>query len=353
MNNMFVSPVQIGKRGVGDGNPVYIMADIGLTNGGDLKRTFKLIELVAQLGVDAVKFQMIGPEVLLGDKTVEYTYETFNDGLKTENMFDMFSKLTYTEEEWIQIKTYVDKHNLEFICTAHYIDAIPLLEHLDVKVHKICTWSMTHKRLIQAMGKTGKPILLDTGAFTPNTLDRTLDWYLQAGGRGIIILHDFHSNEIDEMNFRSVPYLKCRYGFPVGYTPQGRDYDMDYLAIGLGVNVLEKRITLDRSIPENGHNKALEPDEFDQWLKRVRELERALGAFSLLPTQADLVQSKNYFKSLYSKNNIEQHRIISDEMLEARRPGTGISASQVDQVCGCRAIRFIPAGKMLTFDDLK
>jgi sialic acid synthase SpsE len=347
------TPVRIGSKNIGDGHPIYIMADIGLTNGGDIDRTFQLIDIVSDLGVDAVKMQMIGPEILLGDKTIEYTYPTLKDGFITENMFEMFSSLTYSEREWLSIADYAKKRGLEFICTSHYIGAVPILERIGVNVHKICTWSLTHKRLIQAIGKTRKPLILDTGACTTAGLMEILDWHSQAGGRGAIFLHDFHTNEYTEMNFRAIPYMKNMYGVPVGYSPQGRDTDMDFMAIGLGVNVLEKRITIDHSIPKNGHFKALEPKEFDDWLQRVRRLEMSLGSYSVLPTRSDQQQSRLYFKSLYTVVDVRAGDVIVDDMLEARRPGTGLAASLIDSVCGRLAARDIPKESMISWADLQ
>jgi len=286
-NSVLTEPVQVGNKKIGDGQPIYIMADLGLTNGGDMERTFQLIDQSANMGVDAIKFQMIGPDMLLGDKEIEYTYPTLNDGPQTENMYRMFTKLNYSDSEWEKIAQYVRDKGLEFICTAHTLEAVPLLERLNVNIHKICTWSMTHKRLVQAIGKTGKPFMLDTGMFTTKSLEKTLDWHSEAGGRGAVILHDFHTTNHEQMNFRSIPFMKNMFGFPVGYTPQGRDNDMDFMSIGLGVNVLEKRLTIDRNIPQNGHIKALEPHEFEKWIKRVKELESTLGFASVSPTDDD------------------------------------------------------------------
>jgi len=350
--NTVSEPVVIGNKKIGDGHPIYIMADLGLTNGGELERTFKLIDFASEMGVDAVKFQMINPDSLLGDKTVEYTYPTLKNGNKKENMYKMFSKLNYTEEEWVKIAEYSRDKGLEFICTAHTLEAVPLLEKINVNVHKICTWSMTHKRLIQEIGKTGKPLMLDTGMFTTQTLARTLDWHNETGGRGAIILHDFHTITHSQMNFRAIPYMKEMFGFPVGYTPQGRDCDLDYMSIGLGVNVLEKRLTIDRSIPQNGHIKALEPDEFLKWIKRVNELQESLGFLTVIPTRDDYEISKWAFKSLYANQNIKSGEVIMDEMLAARRPGDGISASMVDDVCGKKAAKDIAKDTKLTWNDL-
>tara|TARA_R110002110_G_scaffold2830_1_gene14153 strand:+ start:84251 stop:85315 length:1065 start_codon:yes stop_codon:yes gene_type:complete len=349
---LIAQPVVVGSKKIGDGHPIYIMADVGLTNGGDIKRTFELIDIAYEIGVDAIKLQMIGPDTLLGDKSVTYTYPTLKDGDITENMYEMFSKLTYTASEWNKIANYTRSKGLEFICTSHYMGAVPLLEDIGVNIHKICTWSMTHKRLVQSIGKTRKPMMLDTGAFSTETLSRTLEWHLQAGGRGSVILHDFHTKENTEMNFNSIPFMKNRFNQPVGYTPQGRDYDMDFLSIGLGVNMLEKRLTTDRGIPENGHIKALEPDEFRDWFKRVKVLEQSLGVANVIPTFSDLEQSKVYFKSLYLKFDVEVGERITDEMIEARRPGIGIPASEIDNIIGRKMLVKKNKETMLNWDDI-
>lgn len=349
----YAKPVKVGEKYIGDGHPIYIMADLGLTNGGDLERTFQLIDVAQQAGVDAVKFQMIEPDKLLGDKTVEYTYPTLNDGPITENMFDMFSALNYTESQWLAIAEYTRSKGLEFICTAHVIEAVPVLEKIGVNIHKICTWSMNHKRLIQEIGRTGKALMLDTGMYTSSTLTRTLDWHAEAGGRGAVLLHDFHTTNYEQMNFRAIEYMKEQFGYPVGYTPQGRDFDLDFMSIGLGVNILEKRLTLDRGIPKNGHIKALEPVEFQDWIKRVRELELALGYKNVLPTNDDIDTSKWAFKSLYVNTVVKKGEIIKDEVITAKRPGNGIPADMVDEVCGRIASRNIEKDTMLSWDDFQ
>jgi sialic acid synthase SpsE len=342
----------IGDTLVGDGQPIYIMADLGLTNGGDIDRAFDLIDIASAMGVDAVKFQMIGPETLLGDKTAEYTYPTLQDGKKTENMFEMFSDLSYSESQWGKIADYTRSKDLEFICTAHYMGAVPMLENIGVNIHKICTWSMTHKRLVQSIGQTGKAMMLDTGMFTTETLTRTLDWHKNAGGEGALILHDFHTTDHADMNFRAIPFMKELFSCPVGYTPQGIDGDMDFMSIGLGANILEKRLTTDRAIPKNGHIKALDPPAFETWLKRVKELELALGRSDVVPTTSDAEQSQKFFKSLYVKDDTKKGEVLTDAMLEARRPGTGIPASEVDEVIGRKLRNDKAAETMLDWSDL-
>ena len=154
------------------------------------------------------------------------------------------------------------------------------------------------------------------------------------------------------MNFKAIPYMKQKFNCPVGYTPQGRDYDMDFMYIGLGVNILEKRLTVDRSIPENGHFKALEPQEFSFWIKRVRELETALGIFDVLQTDSDIESSKVGFKSLYVNQDVKKDEIITNEKIYARRPGDGIPSELIDNVCGKKFCHDIKKETKIKWEDI-
>lgn len=349
---MFNEVTRIGKKKIGKNQKIYIIGDVGLTNNGSLKDALKLINILSNLGVDAVKFQMIGPEILLGDKKISYTYPTLKSGKKTENMFSMFSNLSFSKSEWKKISNFCKKKKIEFICTSHFSDAVDLLEKLNIKVHKICTWSQTHRRMIEKIGRTRKPLIIDTGAYTIKDFNDMVKWYKSNGGKNLIVLHDFHTKNEKFMNFKSIPYIKKKYKCVVGYTPQGRDDTMDLVAIGLGAQVLEKRITLKRSTPRNGHFKALEIEEFKIWLNKVKKAELALGKEQIIPTPDDIRDSKKYFKSLYVNRDIKKGEVLREYMISERRPGTGISASQIYQVIGKKAKINISDGKMIKLKDI-
>ena len=138
-------------------NPIFIIADLGLTCGGDIQRSLALIEQASKLGADAVKFQMIDSNELLGDKSVEYTYPTLDAGNITENMYDMFTKLEFSDSEWKIIKGHCDQFNIELIVTCHVESAVERIERLNLKVNKICTWSLSHYRMIAKLAKNNKP----------------------------------------------------------------------------------------------------------------------------------------------------------------------------------------------------
>ena len=159
-------------------------------------------------------------------------------------------------------------------------------------------------------------------------------WYRSNGGKNLIVLHDFHTVNEKFMNFKSIPYIKKYINVSLDILLKAGDDTMDLVAIGLGAQVLEKRITLKRSTPKNGHFKALEVKEFKTWLDKVKKIELALGKEQIIPTPDDIKDSKKYFKSLYANIDIKKGDIIKEYMISERRPGIGIPASKIYQVIG-------------------
>ncbi len=345
--------IKIGNKIIGDSKPIYLIADLGLTNGGNLERTFKLIDVSSKLGVDAVKFQLIGPDYLLGDKKISYTYPTLTRGNVKQNMFRMFKELEFSKEQWYKISKYVKSKKLEFICTSHYEEAVSILEKCNVNIHKICVWSSTHKRLIQLIGRTKKPLMIDTGVLDTRMTDNIFKWHKSSGGKGFLILHDFHTKNISEMNFRSIPFMKKRYNCPVGFTPQGREDKFDFFSIGIGANILEKRLTISRSIPKNGHWKSLEPKEFKDWIKDVRTYEKSLGQYNIVPTKEDKRQSKLYLKSIFINRDLARNTKIKEDMISSMRPGRGISVENIDKILGKKINTNLKKGTLLKLNHIK
>lgn len=307
------------------GKPIYLMADIGLTCGGDYERTIKLIELAGQLGFDAVKLQMLVAEELLGDHKVTYTYPTMSHGNKTENMVEMFKKLEFSDAEWAEITQKISSLSMDPIITCHYEGGVERVNRLNLGVNKICTWSLSHQRMINSLAENGKPLLLDTGTINETQLISLRDRYRDYYNQDIIVLHDFHTNSPTEMNFRAMLRLE-ELGITFGYTPQGRKDWFDYMAIGLGAKIIEKRLTISRQIPENGHWKAHEPEEMKVWIANVKECVEALGRKEIVPTYQDLEDAKKYYKSAWLANPKKAGDIITDSDIVFKRPGIGISS---------------------------
>ena len=287
-----------------------------------------LIDVAAEIGVHAVKFQGLDPIHLLGDKSVEYTYPTYTGKKITENMFDMFSELTFTSDEWHKIKEHCMSLNVDLVVTCHVEAMVPLINSLDLSCNKLCTWSLNHYRMISQLAANGKPLILDSGTLDIHQLNDLRNFYIDSGGSSVYVLFDFHTSDPRQMNMSSMNQL-AENNYSYGYTPQGRDNHLDFLALGLGASILEKRLTLSRTTHKNGHWKALEPSEFYDWIQLVNNCYQALGSNRLTASDADLKDSLKYYKSAYFANDVHKGDLIKSEDFVFLRPGTGVSSKSI------------------------
>ena len=342
------------KNGVtwGSGQKCGLIADLGLTHSGDISKAFELIHIAKDVGADAVKFQCIDPDNLLGEKSIEYTYKCRDGTEITENMYEMFLKLEFSFNQWKEILNLCDQLGLTFITTSHTRKAFNLVNSLSPEIHKICSWSLCHRRLIEDIGKTKKAMIIDTGPCDEEMLLTLNNWYQSKGGSQLIVLHDFHTNDTSQMNFGSIPRLKKIFKSPVGFTPQGREDLFDTFSLGLGVDILEMRLTTNSYIHGNGHYKALEPEEFKNWVFKIRKLEEAFGQSNYITSaKDDMSQTQLYFKSLFASKEIAKGDCLNNDNVYEQRPGDGIPASLIYEYIGKSVNKNIMPGHKFLEND--
>lgn len=332
---------------------IYILADLGLTMSGSLSEAKNLCRVAKENGADGVKFQCIYADYLLGDLDVTYTYTTWVGERIEENMHAMFSALDMEVDEWRDLRDCAESLGLDFICTAHTERAFDVLEEIEVPIHKICTWSLNHYSLIKKIANTGKGLIVDLGMVSEIDLDELCDFYKSSGGGDVIPLFDLHTSNVSQMNFRGISILGRKFKH-FGYTAQDHSVQGDYLAVALGAQILEKRLTLNKARRANGHWKALEPSEFYRWTSDMRKAKQMLGEEILQPSDEDVRDSKKYFKSAWAKRDIMKGECIKPEDFYFRRPGTGLSSRQVLKNDGRMIAKLrILRGTMVTEDHVE
>jgi sialic acid synthase SpsE len=181
-------------------------------------------------------------------------------------------------------------------------------------------------------------------------IEKAIDIIVAEGNDQIVLVHCSHSKTDDGINVRSVPYLESTFGYPTGYSCDSRDPVPDLAALALGARLLEKRVTLDRNYEGHHHIKALEPDEFAEWVGMVRRAESMLGEYAVLPSEEDLRQKELYFVSITADADIAAGERITIEKLACKRPGTGIAPEHLDLLVGRTARRDIRRNELLSWD---
>lgn len=345
------SEIRIGKRTIGEGHPLFIIAETGVTCNYDMKITRDLIDVAHDTGADAVKFIFWFPEEIMSDKTISYTYETVH-GTKSENMYEMLNRLRFTLDEWRKVKEYSDKKNIIVFSTVNSPGGIEYAEAIGLEAYKLSSWDYNYFPLWRKIASLGKPMLIDTGPVNTLEVAKIMQLMKEAGNDQSILVHCLHTSNHAEMNMRAIPYMKSAFNTLVGYSSKDCSDETDIMAITLGAVVLEKRLTMSRSLPGHHHILSKEPKEFEEYVRLMRNVHAALGECDLKPSPADLAERKRWFRHIVANRDIPQGTKLTADMLEGKRPENGLSPEYLDFFIGKATRRSLRYNEALSLDDV-
>lgn len=341
--------ISIQNKVIGDNQPIFIIAECGVTCNYDMKITKKLIDIVHESGADAIKFIFWFPEEIMSDRTVEYTYQTL-DGPKSENMFEMLCKLRFTLDQWREIKDYADDKQVILFSTVNSPSGIEYAEEIGLEAYKLSSWDFNYIPLWKKIAAIGKPMLIDTGPVNSSELAKVIQLMKDVGNDQSVLLHCFHTDDYAQMNMRAIPYMKKAFNSIVGYSASDFSDELDILAIALGAKVIEKRLTLSRKLPGHHHILSKEPDEFHEYVNLVQNIESALGVHDLVASESDKIERKKYFRHLVAKRNIPKGTVLTEDLLTAKRPESGISPEHIDFFVGRSTVRDLKENETITWN---
>ena len=340
----------IDKREIGARNPIFIVIETGITANGSLEIGKKLIEKSKESGADAVKFQTLDCDGFMADRNVIYKYETY-EGIKEENMYEMLKGHQLSRSDLIELGKYAKKIGISYYLSVDTARSVKWAEDAGASAYKIGSWSLRNFPLLEAVAKSKKPIQIDLGPVVIGEIVQALEFLEKNGAEEVMLVYCSHAEEMKDLNLNSIPYLMDLLGIPIGYSADTRDQVPDIMAVSLGVCMIEKRLTLDIKTKGHHHIKALEPDELKAWVNLIRASEKALGDKNIKPSIADLSQKNLYFTSIVASRDIKIGEKISRDMLDAKRPGHGISPLYMDQMIGHVLNRKIMKDEAILWSD--
>jgi N,N'-diacetyllegionaminate synthase len=332
----------IGGRRIAEGQRPFVMAEVGVTCNYDLRIARALIDATHEAGADAAKFIFWFPEEIMADRTVTYTYETVA-GPRTENMFEMLNKLRFSFPQWQELKEYADRRGIVLFATVNSPSGIEWAEKLGLEAYKLSSWDFNDLPLWRRIATFGKPMLIDTGPVDSLDVAKVMRVMREAGNTQAALIHCVHTDVPAEINMRSIPYLRAAFGCVVGYSSKDRASETDIMAVTLGASILEKRLTLDRSLPGHHHVISLEPAEFKNYVRMIRDVHASLGTLDLIPSPADLAERKKWFRHLVASRSLPAGTRLTADMLESKRGEVGVSPEYFDILVGRELRR--PLGK--------
>ncbi|TQJ30116.1 N-acetylneuraminate synthase family protein [Microbacterium sp. SLBN-146] len=266
--------VTIGHRVVGGGRPVYVIAEIGLNHNGDVELAKQLIDVAADAGVDAVKFQKRTPEISTPEHMRDVPRET---PWGTMSYLDYRRRVEFDRDQYVEVSDHALLRGVEWFASPWDEPSVAFLEDLGATAHKVASACLTDTGLLQALRDTGKPVILSTGMSTVEQIDAAIGIL---GTDRLVLMHatSTYPMEPHEANLRMIPALRDRYpGVAVGYSGHERGLQVSLAAVALGAVAVERHITLDRTMWGSDHAASLEPAGLQHLVRDIRIIEAALG----------------------------------------------------------------------------
>ena len=342
--------LKIGDKLIGEEEPCFIIAEAGVNHNGSVELAKKLIDAAKDAGADAVKFQTFKAEsvVVKDAQKAEYQKETTGEG----SQYEMIKKLELTEEDFRELADYAEKKDIMFLSSPFDKESVDLLHELDVPAFKVGSGEITNLPLLRYIAKKGKPIILSTGMSTLGEIEEALDVIRSEGVEDIILLHcvSNYPARIEDVNLRAMGTLKQAFKLPVGFSDHTLGITAPIAAVALGACVIEKHFTLDRNLPGPDHKASLEPDELKEMVKDIREVEKALGNGIKKPTKEEEKIKKVARRSIVAKVDISKGAIITEDMLDVKRPGTGIEPKYLKFIIGRKTKEDIKKDDVIRFE---
>jgi len=345
--------IEIGNKLVGDEQPIFIIAEVGVNHNGDIRLAKKLIDATKDAGADAVKFQAFKTEKVVTKYAEKAKYQKETTGL-SESQYDMIRRLELKDEEIRELYNYAKKNNIIFLSSAFDKESVDLLDNLGVPAFKVASGEITNFPLLRYIAEKKKPIILSTGMSTIGEIEEALEVIREKGVENIVLLHCVTSYpaKIEDVNLRVIEALRRRFKLPVGFSDHTLGITIPIAVAALGAVLVEKHFTLDRTLPGPDHRASLEPDELKDMVRAVRDVEKALGDRVKKPTKDEERIKKVVRRSIVAKMGIPKGTAITEDMLDFKRPGVGIEPKYLNEIIGKKAKKDIKPDGLITFDKL-
>jgi N-acetylneuraminate synthase len=310
-----------------------IIAEAGINHNGDIELAKELIDVAVEAGANAVKFQTFQTEEIVTESTERTEYQKRSG---ESSQYEMLQTLELSQADHEKLVAYCDRKETEFLSTPYDPDSVELLETLGVERYKIASADIINKPLLEAVAKTGKPVILSTGMASLGEIEAAVEFLRKEGCGRLVLLHCVSCYPADpaELNLGYMETLKRAFDVPTGFSDHTLGTAIPIAAVGMGAAVVEKHYTLDRSMDGPDHEASLEPDELEEMITKIRDVEAAVGDGSAGRTDCEEQNRPRMRRSLYARDELHEGEKIERSDLRVVRPAEGISPWEIETVVG-------------------
>ena len=331
--------VTIEGKKIGEGYPVYIVAEMSANHLQDIERAKGIILAAKESGADAVKFQTYRPDTITIDCRGKDFMATKGSIWEGQNLYQLYEK-AYMPWEWHkELFCYAAEIGITCFSSPFDPSSVDLLEELNVPAYKIASYEIMDIPLIKKVAQTGKPIIFSTGVATLADIELAMETCKLVGNENVILLKcvSEYPTPYEDINLRTIVNMKDTFDCIVGLSDHSMGSAVGVAATTLGGRMIEKHITLCRKDGGPDGSFSMEPEEFSNMVTDVRNIEKALGKVTYELTTKQKIGKKNS-RSLYVIEDICAGEVFTEDNIRSIRPGYGIEPKYLDKIIGKKAI---------------
>jgi sialic acid synthase SpsE len=334
------------KKTIGEDHEPYFIAELNTSHFGDIAKAKSMIDMVKDCGGDCVKFQSWSEHTL-------YSNEFYKENPIAKRFVKKFAM---SEEQLKELAEYSRSIGIDFASTPYSIEEADfLIKECQVPFIKVASMDINNYPYLRFLAKTKSAIILSTGMADFDEIVKAVDVLESAGAENVCVLHcvSIYPVSPEMVNLNNIKTLQATFKRqPIGYSDHTLGIDVGSASVALGACVIEKHVTLDKTIIGMDNQMAIERDELKQMVTSVKNVFRSLGKFDREVSNYELVQRGKMRRSLVAGSDLNPGDVLTEENLGAKRPGTGISVSEWDALLGKKVNKKLNKDSLISPSDL-
>jgi len=329
-----------------------VIAEAGVNHNGEVELAEDLVDVAAEAGSDAVKFQTFDPDELVTERTEKADYQSRTE---SQNQYEMLEGLTLSVADHERLQDHCQERGIELMSTPYDEGSVSVLEEVGVRRYKISSADIVNKPLLEAVAATDKPVILSTGMASLGEIERAVSLLRDRGCGDLTLLHCNSEYPTDSaaVDMAFMETLDDTFAATVGFSDHTRGTTIPIMAASMGASVVEKHFTLDRSMEGPDHSASLEPGELRSMVTSIRDVSKAIGSGTIPRERSDQGNTFDMRRSLHARTDMEDGSVLKRSDIKVVRPFVGISPWQIDDITG-RALRTdLEEDDPITWNDLE
>lgn len=323
-------------------NHCFIIAEAGVNHNGSIGIAKKLIDVAAETGADAVKFQTFKAENMVSRFAAKADYQKKTTDAD-ESQLDMIKRLELNEDAHKELMDYGRNKGIIFLSSPFDLESIDLLNKLGIEIFKIPSGEITNLPYLRKIGRLKKKVILSTGMADLGEIGNAINVLTEYGTRkdDITVLHcnTEYSTPFEDVNLNAMLTIRDAFKVKVGYSDHTPGIEVPVAAVALGATIIEKHFTIDKDMKGPDHKASLEPDELKAMVHAIRNIEKALGNGIKKPSSSEMKNIQVVRKSIVAAKDIKKGEVFGEDNITVKRPAGGISPMEWDNILGKRAKR--------------